>query len=71
MLPLDEQQQAAKDWFESLRDRICAAFEAIERESGSDAAFERTAWDRADESGSEGGGGVRSQMNARSSRRSA
>ena len=30
MLPLDDQQQAARDWFEALRDRICAAFEAIE-----------------------------------------
>ena len=65
MLPLDEQQQAAKDWFESLRDRICSAFEAIECENGSDASFERVAWDRPDESGAEGGGGVRSQMNGR------
>ena len=40
MTPLDDQQQAARDWFESLRDRICAAFEAIEREAGSDAAFD-------------------------------
>ena len=30
MLELDDQQQAARDWFESLRDRICAEFEAIE-----------------------------------------
>ena len=37
MLALDDQQQAARDWFESLRDRICAAFEAIEQEAGSDA----------------------------------
>ena len=39
MQPLDDQQQAARDWFESLRDRICAEFEAIEREAGSDACF--------------------------------
>ena len=65
MLPLDDQQQAAKDWFESLRDRICAAFEAIERESGSKAKFVRTPWDRPDESASSGGGGVRSQMNGK------
>ena len=39
MLALDEQQQSARDWFESLRDRICREFEAIEREAGSDAAF--------------------------------
>src|SRR3954463_12754497 len=62
MLELDDQQQAARDWFESLRDRICAAFEAIEREAGSDAAFEYAPWDRADESGEPGGGGVRGQM---------
>ena len=40
MLELDDQQQAARDWFESLRDRICAAFEEIEREAGCDAAFQ-------------------------------
>jgi coproporphyrinogen III oxidase len=65
MLELDDQQQAAKDWFESLRDRICAAFEEIERESGSKAKFARTPWDRPDESASSGGGGVRGQMNGK------
>ncbi len=59
---LDEEQQAARDWFESLRDRICAAFEAIEREAGSDAAFAFTPWDRLDPDGSPGGGGVRGLM---------
>ena len=44
MKPLDDQQQAARTWFESLRDRICAAFEAIEREAGSDAAFQFIPW---------------------------
>ena len=63
MLPLDDQQQAAKDWFESLRDRICAAFEEIEREAGSESRFERTAWERSGSDGESGGGGVRSQMN--------
>jgi len=62
MKDLDQQQQAARDWFESLRDRICAAFEAIEREAGSDAAFEYTPWERTDASGEPGGGGVRGQM---------
>ena len=62
MKPLDDQQQAARDWFESLRSRICAAFEAIEREAGSDAAFEFIPWDRTDHAGEPGGGGVRGQM---------
>ena len=62
MQPLDEQQQAARTWFEGLRDRICAEFMAIEREAGSDASFAYTPWDRADPSGEPGGGGVRGQM---------
>ncbi|ANC87100.1 oxygen-dependent coproporphyrinogen oxidase [Sphingomonas sp. NIC1] len=62
MLTLDDQQTAARHWFESLRTRICAAFEAIEREAGSDAAFDYTPWDRADPSGEPGGGGVRGVM---------
>src|SRR6478752_1049143 len=65
MLELDEQQQAARDWFESLRHRICAAFEGIEREAGSDAAFVYTPWDRTDATGEAGGGGVRGQMNGK------
>src|SRR5918995_5287643 len=63
MLALDEQQQTARDWFESLRDRICREFESIEREAGSDATFEFTPWDRTDPNGEPGGGGVRGQMN--------
>jgi len=63
MMPLDEQQQAARDWFESLRDRICGAFEEIEQDAGSEARFEYIPWERADEDGSSGGGGVRGHMN--------
>ena len=62
MLTLDDQQTAARHWFESLRTRICAAFEAIEREAGSDATFDYTPWDRVDPSGEPGGGGVRGVM---------
>src|SRR5215203_1189025 len=62
MQSLDDQQQAARDWFESLRDRICAACEEIEREAGSDAAFTFTPWERTDHGGEPGGGGVRGQM---------
>ena len=65
MPPLDEQQAAARHWFESLRDRICAAFEGVEREAGSDAAFDYIAWDRTDPSGEPGGGGVRGVMKGR------
>ncbi|MBW8785105.1 MAG: oxygen-dependent coproporphyrinogen oxidase [Novosphingobium sp.] len=55
----------ARDWFESLRDRICAEFEAIEREAGSEAAFERTAWQRSEEGNPDPGGGVRAVMKGR------
>ncbi|WP_426956568.1 oxygen-dependent coproporphyrinogen oxidase [Muricoccus radiodurans] len=57
----------ARAWFEGLRDRLCAAFEAIEDslESGPQAGlapgrFVRTAWNRP-----EGGGGVMSVMRGR------
>jgi coproporphyrinogen III oxidase len=68
MKELDEQQEAARDWFETLRDRICAEFEAIEREagpstgSGQAAKFAYTPWEREDPDGSPGGGGVRAAM---------
>jgi len=64
-MQLDEQQTAARHWFETLRDRICAAFESIERDAGSDAVFDYTAWDRVDPSGEPGGGGVRGVMKGR------
>jgi coproporphyrinogen III oxidase len=67
-------QRPARAWFESLRDRICAAFEAIEDAFGGDTPhdtppgrFRRTAWQRPIEDGGEGdgGGGVMSLMNGR------
>jgi len=65
MIALDPQQQAARSWFESLRDSICAEFEAIEREAGSDAAFAYTPWNRDDDPEAAGGGGVRGVMKGR------
>jgi coproporphyrinogen III oxidase len=62
MIQLDTQQQAARTWFESLRDQICAEFEAIEREAGSDARFAYTSWNREDDPEGKGGGGVRGVM---------
>ncbi|UVO51856.1 oxygen-dependent coproporphyrinogen oxidase [Sphingomonas sp. SUN019] len=62
---LDEQQSAARIWFEHLRDLICAEFEGIEREAGSDATFDYAPWDRIDPSGEPGGGGVRGVMKGR------
>jgi len=67
-ITLDPQQQAARHWFESLRDRICAAFEAIEDDGPGDAPpgrFAYAPWDRTDPDGSPGGGGVRGLMKGR------
>jgi coproporphyrinogen III oxidase len=70
---LEARKQAARAWFEALRDRICTAFEALEAElDGTRHAalpagrFERTAWQR--ERGPQGedrGGGVMSIMRGR------
>ncbi|RVT89687.1 oxygen-dependent coproporphyrinogen oxidase [Sphingomonas crocodyli] len=61
-LVLDDAQTAARAWFESLRDRICAAFEAIEAEAGSDARFGYTPWNRDGDPTGAGGGGVQGLM---------
>jgi coproporphyrinogen III oxidase len=60
-------------WCAALRDRICAAFEALEDEATGpfdpDACgpgrFERRPWERKDHSGAKGGGGVMSMMRGR------
>ncbi len=65
MIELDAEQSAARRWFESLRDRICAAFEAIEREAGSESQFDYLAWNRDDDPDGNGGGGVRGVMKGR------
>jgi coproporphyrinogen III oxidase len=51
-------QEPARLWFEALRDRLCAAFEAIEQEFGPGGGrFEQQSWAREG-----GGGGVMSVM---------
>ncbi len=62
MIELDEQQQAARTWFEALRDRICAAFESIEDEAGSNARFSYHPWNRDDDPAAKGGGGIQGLM---------
>lgn len=60
-------------WFASLRDRICAAFEAIETEAtgpfapeaGEPGRFARKPWTRTDHSGAPGGGGTMAMMAGR------
>ena len=60
------EQESARRWFEALRDRICAAFEAIEDEHAGQLAtapagrFARTPWARPG-----GGGGVMGVMRGR------
>lgn len=65
MITLDAQQAAARHWFETLRDRICQAFESIEREAGSEASFTYTPWNRDNDPEAAGGGGVRGVMKGR------
>ena len=62
MMPLDPRQSAARAWFEQLRDMICAEFEAIERDAGSDAVFDYLPWNRDDDLEAKGGGGMRGVM---------
>ena len=54
--------QQARAWFESLQHRICAAFELIECEAGSDARFDFIRWDREEAGNPDPGGGTRAVM---------
>ena len=72
---LTARQATAREWFESLRDRICAAFETLEDSLSGEVAerfagtapgrFERKPWQRTEPDGSEGGGGVIGLMRGR------
>ena len=65
MTDWSEQTEAARSWFEALRDLICAEFEAIEREAGSDAAFAYDSWEREEPGNAAPGGGTRGLMKGR------
>lgn len=69
---LADRKARAETWFQGLRDRICAAFEALEDDLADGphtglppGRFERTAWDRPGQGGGSGGGGVMSVMKGR------
>jgi coproporphyrinogen III oxidase len=58
----EERKARAKAWFETLRDEICAAFEALEDQApaavypGAPGRFVKTPWRRGDGSADQGGG---------------
>jgi coproporphyrinogen III oxidase len=70
---IEQRKEQAKAWFETLRDRIVAAFEAVEDALPASAPladrpagrFVRTPWSRTDHSGAADGGGVMAMMTGR------
>jgi coproporphyrinogen III oxidase len=63
MNEVEQRKQRARDWFETLRDRICVAFEALEDEVGGPepaGRFARKPWTR-----EEGGGGTIAAIHGR------
>ncbi|MGE3709400.1 MAG: coproporphyrinogen III oxidase, partial [Hyphomicrobiaceae bacterium] len=70
---VETRKASATAWFETLRDDICTALEAIEADLPADAPgaeqpagrFVRTPWSRTDHTGAPGGGGVMSLMHGR------
>ena len=70
---IEARKTRAATWFQALRDDICASFEALEdalpasAPLGTSAAgrFARTPWQRTDQNGKPGGGGVMSLMRGR------
>ncbi|MBS7697744.1 MULTISPECIES: oxygen-dependent coproporphyrinogen oxidase [unclassified Chelatococcus] len=73
IIATDAQRDEARQWFEALRDRICASFEALEAsapgpffpEATEPGRFERTPWQRRDHTGGDGGGGTMAIMRGR------
>ncbi|WP_308911870.1 oxygen-dependent coproporphyrinogen oxidase [Pseudokordiimonas caeni] len=68
-LTIEDKKAKAADWFRTLRDRICASFEAIEDDNQGPKAdlapgrFKRQEWQRTNQADSQpGGGGVMSIM---------
>ncbi len=70
---IDDKKARATAWFASLRDQICAAFEALEdaaeglpgTEGRAPGRFIRKPWTRTDHSGQPGGGGTMALMHGR------
>lgn len=69
---IETRKTTARAWFETLRDRICAAFEAVEDDAPAATAvgdapgrFVRTPWSRTESGGAHGGGGVMSILKGR------
>ena len=70
---IETRKDRARAWFEALRDRIVAAFEELEDAPPAGAPltdraagrFVRKPWNRADHSGTPGGGGVMAMMKGR------
>ena len=70
---IEAKKAAARAWFEALRERICAAFEAIEDALPPEmplagqppGRFTGKPWQRTDHTGAPGGGGVMAMMHGR------
>jgi coproporphyrinogen III oxidase len=64
-------KESARAWFRELRDRLCAAFEALEVDApaslyeGAAGKFVRSPWERTDHSDTPGGGGEMSMLHGR------
>jgi coproporphyrinogen III oxidase len=70
MVSSEEQKVRARNWFSQLRDKLCAAFEALEDEysgsfAGAPGRFVRKDWQRPTDDGSDGGGGTMAVMKGR------